>query len=290
MSDLWKNVFIVILSVFFTFLVEQYRYSEQNEILKLDVHASFEPDYLSKPKFPNANVKLSVDGSDKEKLGLYEISIVNFTSNNYKDIPIHISVKPDNPDEFKVLSYFAVGEKGMEDLVSEVKPMRFDGKSYRFSYVASTLNRAEKDEVGLALSLLFEGNKQPSLKVVANGVNTREFSWNNSPEKSKVERNAFYILIGLLVGIIIVTWIIVGPIMSVLIRPLDRKSDKKFAKSIFDAIRDENLQSQLSDQQLKEFVAQMLHSQRKATWDARTPIGKWSLGLREPRFSDYLLN
>ena len=77
MSGLWKNIFIVILSVLLTFLVEEYRYSEKNEIKKLDVHASFEPDYLSKPKFPNADVKLSIDGSDKEKIGMYEVSIAD---------------------------------------------------------------------------------------------------------------------------------------------------------------------------------------------------------------------
>ena len=80
-----------------------------------------------------------------------------------------------------------------------------------------------------------------------------------------------------------------NPIISILLRPLDRKIDRKDAKSLFDAMRNEKLQKEITDQELKDYVAKILYAQRKATWDTRSLIGKWAVGFREPQRIDFTI-
>ncbi len=289
MLGLWKNIVVAALSVFLTFLAQQYYHHDQNSIKKLDVYTKFDPEYLSKPKFSQAKVKLTVDKTEKEKIGLYEILLVNFTNQHFKDLSVTISITPKTKNDFKIISHFATGENGIDHLVKEIQPMSFDGKSYIFTYSISTMNRAEKDEVGMNLSVLFEGDKEPELKVVPNGVKTRDFSWNNSPKRKKVQRNAIYLLIAVFAGVIVIFLAVIGPIVSLILAPLDRRSDKKYAQSIFDSIKKEGLYNDIEDQQIKKNIAKVLYRQRKNAWESKSLLDKWLVGLREPKRDDYLL-
>ncbi|MGM0609262.1 MAG: hypothetical protein ACQESP_12710 [Candidatus Muiribacteriota bacterium] len=108
MNDFVKNTIVALISVVLTFFIQQYYYSKTNEIKKLDVHQSFNPNFLSKPKFPNSNIELKIDGIDKSRLGLFEVSLLNYSNSTYNDIPIHIKITPENTDEFKVITYYAI--------------------------------------------------------------------------------------------------------------------------------------------------------------------------------------
>ncbi len=45
----------------------------------------------------------------------------------------------------------------------------------------------------------------------------------------------------------------------------------------------------MSDQELADYVAQVLYNQRQEKWQNMTIIGRWSLGLIEPNRDDYLI-
>ncbi|MCX6052373.1 MAG: hypothetical protein NTZ60_07640 [Campylobacterales bacterium] len=289
MNDFMKNTIVALISIALTFFIQQYYYSKTNEIKKLDVHQSFNPNFLSKPKFPNSNIELKIDGIDKSRLGLFEVSLLNYSNSTYNDIPIHIKITPENTDEFKVVTHYATGEDNILDLVKELKPVSFDGKTYLFSYQVSTLNRTEKEDLGFTLSMLFEGNKQPKIDVVAKGINTQAFAWEHSPDQQNLITKALVLLAVLLLILLILVVFVVGPFISWISRPFDRKSDKTYARKVYETITDENLLPDYDDNKMKLFVQQMLFKQRLRDWNSKSKISKWSLGMRGPLEEDFLI-
>jgi len=289
MNDFVKKTILVLISVALTFFIQQYYYSKTNEIKKLDVHQSFNPNFLSKPKFPNSNIELKIDGIDKSRLGLFEVSLLNYSNSTYNDIPIHIKITPENTNEFKVITYYATGENNIPDLVKELKPVSFDGKTYLFSYQVSTLNRTEKEDIGFKLSMLFEGSKQPKIDVVAKGISTRAFAWENSPYQQNLTTKALVLLVVFLLIFLILMVLIIGPFMSWVSRPFDRKSDKTYARKVYETIKEENLLPDHDDNQIKTFIQQMLFKQRLKNWNSKSKISKWSLGMRSPQEEDFLI-
>jgi len=275
MPEWIKNLAIALVSIFVTYLVQQYTYLEKNKIKKLDVYTKFNSNFISKPKFPNSNIKLLIDDIEKSKLGLYEISLLNYSNSTLKDMPIHIKLTPENVNEFKVLTYYATGEKNIDSLVKEIKPTSFDGTSYLFSYNIETLNRTDKDNSAFTLNILFEGKKEPTIEVVAIGINTQKFSWEHSPFQQNITKKAIILLISLILLFILLFIFIIGPLIAFLTKPFDRKSDKAYAKKIYETIVNENLLEEFNESKQKLFVQNMLFKQRMAIWDSNTKLSKW---------------
>ena len=293
MKDTWKSILVAAFTAIFAFAGSYYLYSEQLKISKLDIHKNFEGSYFSKPKFPSDNIVLTVNKEEKDKIGLFEISLVNYTTKDYLDIPINIKVTPKNKNEFKVLAYSAVGQNDVYDLVEESKEMAFDGSSYNFSYKISTINRTDKSDYGMQLRILFEGSEEPEVHVVAKGVGIRDFDINNSPYQKDINIKASLLGVGIIIGIILFMFIlmtlILGPLISMLTRKLDIKNRKKFAQELFDAIKNNNLQPGKTDLEIANFVADMLFQRQCEWWRKKTIIGKWSLGLIAPHRNDHLV-
>ena len=293
MNDTWKSLLVAALSAILAFAGSYYLYSEQLKISKLDLHKNFEGSYFSKPKFPSDDIILTVNKEEKDKLGLFQISLVNYTTKDYLDIPINIKVTPKNKNEFKLLAYSAVGQNEVYDLVEESKKMVFDGSSYNFSYKVSTINRTEKSDYGMQLRMLFEGTEEPEVDIVAKGVGIRDFDVNNSPYQKGINIKAAFlgvaIIVGLILSMFVLMILILGPIISIFTRKLDIKIRKKYAQEIFDAIKNNNLQPGKTDLEISNFVAEMLFQRQYEWWCKKTPIGKWSLGLIEPERSDHLV-
>jgi hypothetical protein len=293
MNQTWKNILVAALSAIFAFAGSYYIYSEQLKISKLDLHKDFDENYFSKPKFPSSDIILTVDTEEKEKLGLFQVSLVNYTTKDYLDIPIKIKITPKKVTEFKILAHSAVGQDEVSDLVVATKDMDFDGSSYNFSYEVSSINRTERSEYGMQLRILFEGTEEPKVSVVAKGVGVRDFDVNNSPYQKSVNIKAAFLGIGLILGIgvgmFILMVLILGPLISVFTKSLDVKSRKKYAKELFKVIKDNNLQPNKSDDDIANFVADMLYHRQCEWWNNKTPIGKWSLGLIGPDRNDHLV-
>lgn len=286
-SEVWKNIIVAVVSFLLAILGQQYFFNKQNEIQKIDIHTSFDNNYLSKPKFPDSKVEIKVDGKTKESIGLLEVSLVNFSNNSFKDIPIIIEVKPKKGDSFTYLSHFAHGEKSIKDLVKETKPYELDNGVYRFAYKAISLNRNEEANVSMKLGVLFEGQEEPDVVVSAVGINTREFNIENSPARAKVQRDAFFLLVAIIIGFFALFFIVLGPIISRLTSPLDRKNDKRYSKQIYDVLKAEPHYSSLSETQLKQHVADFLYKRQLNWWVTKSKFGKWLLGMREPQPEDY---
>lgn len=287
MSDVWKNILVAIMSFLLAIVGQQYFFDKQNEIQKIDIHTSFDSNYLSKPKFPDTKVEIKVDGNTKEAIGLLEISLVNFSNKVFTDVPIIIEVKPRKNDSFIYLSHFALGDKDIKELVEETKPYEFENGVHRFSYKAKSLNRSEEADIGMKLGILFEGQQEPEVVVSVIGLNTRDFNIEHSPARSKVQRDAFFIIVMLVIGLFAFTFIIFGPIISRLSSPLDRKNNKQYASQIFEVLRADPQYRSLSDEDLKVHIEGFLYKRQIIWWNAKSWLGKWSLGMREPQSSDY---
>lgn len=287
MSDVWKNIVVAVVSFLLAIIGQQYFFNKQNEIQKIDVHTNFDSNYLSKPKFPDSKVEIKVDGNTKESIGILEVSLVNFSNQTFKDVPIIIEITPRRGDSFSYLSHFAHGEKGMRDLVEIAKPYEFINGTHRFFYTVKSLNRSEEANIGMKLGILFEGEQEPEVTVSAVGLNTRDFDMAHSPARSKVQRDALLIIIVFIVGLFAFTFAIFSPIMSRLMSPLDLKSNKKYARQIFDILRAESYYSSMSDNDLKNHVSDILYKRQYNWWNEKSWLGKWSLGMRAPEPSDY---
>ncbi|AXB33879.1 hypothetical protein DSB67_21010 [Vibrio campbellii] len=287
MSELWKNLVVATVSFLLAIVGQQYFFGKQTEIPKIDVHTNFDSNYMSKPKFPDTKVEIKVNDKAKESIGLFEISLVNFSDKAFKDIPIIIEVKPKKGESFIHLSHFAHGEKEMKELVKETKPYELENGSYRFSYNAVSINRTEKSEVAMRLGILFEGQSEPDVVVSGPGFNTRVFDIENSPARSEMQKNTVLLFIAILLGMVAFTLMIFGPVISLLSSPIDRKSDKRYAKQIFDVLRSGDVYDQMSDDELKSHVADFLYRRQINWWDTKSTLGKWFLGMREPKTSDY---
>lgn len=291
MRDIGRNIIIALISVALTLMGNYFYDSSKNAIKKLDIHTNFDPEYISKPNFPDSKIEFKVDDIEKNKLGRLDISILNYTESNFKDLPIRIKITPVKPSDFKIIAYSVVGEKELTDLVIKDKDMEFNGTSYFFSYTAKSLNREEKKDYGMQLRVLFEGNTEPVIDVIPSGVSTREFDYDNSPYQNEIAWKATWLGLGVLIlsltAIFIFTWLILGPVISRLTQKMDVKSRKKYARYIFNAIKKDNLQPNMNDQELANYVAQVLYNERQERWQNMSLVGKWSLGLIEPNRDDY---
>ncbi|MDN3402061.1 MULTISPECIES: hypothetical protein [Pseudoalteromonas] len=289
---MWKNILVAALSALFTFAGSYYFYSESLAISKLDLHKDYDDNYFSKPKFPSDDIILTVNKIEKEKIGLLQISLLNYTAKDYLDIPINFKLTPKELSNFKVLAYSVVGHGDVNDLVKEPKKMEFDGNSFNFSFKVSAINRTEKSDYGIQLRILFEGTEEPNIRAFAKGVGIRDFDINNSPYQETISKKSLLIFIGALVCFCLVMFImmifILNPVMSIMTRKSDIKSRQKYAESLFLAIKKENLLPGKTDPQIAEFIADMLHRRQCEWWDKRSPIAKWSLGLMAPERKEHL--
>lgn len=298
MNQTWKNILVPVLTAIVTATVtvaisSYYKQSEQLKISKLDLQKYFDENYFSKPKFPSSDIILTVDTDEKEKLGLLQVSLFNYTTKDYSEIPINIKITPKNVSEFKILAHSAVGQDEISDLVVATKDMDFDGSSYNFSYEVLSINRAERDEYGMQLRILFEGTEEPKVSVVPNGVGIRDHDLNNSPYQKSMDINTTFlgigVTVGFVLGIVILVMLILLPLTSIFTKNIDVKNRKKYAKGFFNVIKNKKLQLNKSDSDIANFVADLLHYDRCQWWNKKTPIAKWILGLTAPDRDDYLV-
>lgn len=287
MSDVWKNIVSVAVSFLLGTSYQNYLFDKQNEIQKIDIHTNFDSSYLSKPKFPDSKVEIKVDGKTKESIGILEVSLINFSNNVFTDVPIIIEVTPEKGSSFSYLSHFAHGEKGMKDLVEPTRPYEFTNGTHRFFYKAKSLNRSEDADIGMKLGVLFEGEKEPDIKVSAVGLSTRDFDIDNSPARAKVERETLIAVIIFIVGVLIFALGIFSPILYRLTSPLDRKREKKYAREVFDVLRVDSYYSSMSDDDLKQHVSEFLYKRQYNWWSAAPWLIKWHFGMRAPELNDY---
>jgi len=293
MNELVKNILIALFSFLLAFIGQYYYFEKQYEIQELDIHTQFTTDYIAKPNFPNSNIEFKINGIEKDKVGLLTISILNYSSKNYLDIPVNIKITPKKMSDFNILAYSAVGEKEMTDLVSEIKPISIDKRSYNFSYKVRSINREYKNNYGMQLKVIFEGDTEPQIDVIGKGVGTRKYDSNNSPYQQELEWKAEWMAIGVFLILIVLTfvfvWLILSPIIARLTKKWDRKNNQKYAKEIFDSIKIDNLKQGSTDQELSSFVANMLYKRQLFLWNKKTSIGKWSLGYIQPELSDFTI-
>jgi hypothetical protein len=291
MNDIWKNLIIAVISFLLAFIGQYYYYQDQLEIKQLDVHKHFDPNFIAKPKFPDSKIEFKIDGNEKDEVGKLNISIVNYSTKAFEDLPIKIKITPEDTNNFKVLTYSAVGEKEVSGLIKEDQKMTFDGNSYTFSYTVSTVNREEQNNYSLQLRILFEGNEEPNVDVVAKGVGTRDYDETNSPHQKSISWKAAWLAIGLFIlvlsGIFIVTWLIIGPIISLATQNMELNRCKKYATQLIEAIRAENLHPELDDVQLSNHVAKMLYARQLIWWNNQSGLRKWSFGFVAPKSDDY---
>jgi len=288
MSDLWKNLTVAIVSFLLAILGQQYFFNKDNEIQYLDIYTSFDNNYISKPKFPDSKVTIIVDRKTKESIGLFEIALVNFSNEVYKNIPIIIEVKPKKGDSFTYLSHFAHGEKEMKELVEETKPYEFDNGIHRFSLKAKSLNRTETPKAAaLKLGILFEGEHEPEVSISAVGLSTRYYDPGHSPVHSKVQRDAVLITIAFILVIFIFLFTVLMPILSRLLSPFDRRNEKKYARQLFDVLENDPKYTSMSEEELKEHIANFLYKIRINWWNSKSLLTKWTFGMREPQQDDY---
>jgi hypothetical protein len=292
MTETGKILFSAFISAVLSLGASYFIYADQIEISELDLNVEFNPTYFSKPEFPKNDIALMIDKGKKEKVGIYQISIVNFSKKELLDIPISIKVTPPNPSKFIVLAHSAVGDKGIANIVSESKEMHFDGKSYNFEYTIGSLNRKESEEPGFQLKILFEGDEKPELSVVPKGIGVRDYSPDNKPNQTSntVFRVLFSLIlfVVMLVAILAFVFFIFSPIFSHATQKWDIKIRNNYAKSIYNSIKSANLRNDLTDEQLVDFVADLLHQNRLDQWNLSSKIWKWSQGLIEPVRSDYI--
>ncbi|WP_418186414.1 hypothetical protein [Aliarcobacter lanthieri] len=287
MNELYKGIILAVITAILTFLGSYFLYFQELKIEKLDLNKDFETNYFSKPKFLSNEIKLLVNGEEKNQLGIMKISLLNFTTKNFSDIPIKIRITPKNKEQFKILAYSAVGEKEFYNNINEDKKMYSEEGTYYFSYVVSSLNRVDKPEYGLQLRILFEGNEEPKVDISAKNVSIQDFDISHSPYYKELNFKIPFFAILFIVCVLIFTILVVGPIISLLSKKSDLKRKKKYAEEIFNALKQNAFLENKSDEELKDFVAKILYTQQIELWNKKKFWDKWSVGMISPKIDDY---
>jgi len=287
MSDFWKNGILMVVSVILTFFATYYFFYEENKIKKIDVYQTFNPSFLSKPKFPKSNIKLIINGKKKTKIGLLQISFINYSNSTFTKLPVRIKLTTEDEKDFKVLTHYAVGEKDMSNLVKEIKPMVDKNNNYLFSYEIATLNRTEEKDLGFVLSILFEGNKKPQVDIVLDGISTQNFAWNHSPTQQNNLIKVIVLLVLFIILFLLLMIFIISPIMSKLEKSSNKKRSIKYAKRVYETLIEENYLNEKTEEEKKEFIQDLLYQANLKSWNKKTKIGKWMLGMITPQKDDY---
>lgn len=291
MNGIWKIVLSCILSAILTAIAAYWIHLEQIKVPKLDVATKFESNYFSNPKFPNDKIRLIVNKTEQEAIGIMYVSLVNFSTKELVDLPVSIIIEPHNVGGFEVLAYSAVGENEAPELVEETKKMVFDEGVYRFSYKAKAINRIDEPDYGFQLRILFKGKDEPNVKVSTAGIDTREYDEGNKPSSTKdtIKNTSMFILMMavFLVLVIIFTWLIFMPIASLLSHKWDVDLRKKRAAKLFDVIKSSGLNPELNDEQLKDYVTEILYQERLQYWNASSAIVKWTSAMIPPNKEEH---
>lgn len=291
MNGIWRVVFSCTLTAIFTAVIGYLLYLEQVKVPKLDIHKKFESNYFSKPKFPNDEVRLIVNNVEKEKIGIMYVSLVNFSTKDLLDLPVTIIIEPENVEQFKVLAHSAVGEHETTGSVIQTKKMVFDGNKYYFNFIAQAINRVDGPDPGLQLRLLFEGTEEPKVKVSAIGIDTREYDIDNSPSSSRdsIKTTSWLVLfmLSFVLIVIVVTGMFIMPAVSLFSHKSDVKFRKKRATALFHIIKENNLNPELDDEKLINYVTELLYQERLRNWNGLSIILKWTSAMIPPNKEDH---
>lgn len=289
MFRLKKIVFTLALMIL-PLLIQRYWILNDNEIKKIDIYEKFNPTFLTKPKVIGDNIQITVNEKKISKMGLFEISLINYTDVVFKKIPIIIKVTPTDKDKFHIITHYAVGEKNLSDLTKEIKPLEFDGENYIFSYEVETLNRTEKNQIGFTLNILCESDQKPKVEVFISGADTREFSWDHSPYQQDLTWKVVMLSIFALLFAIFILVFVFFPLLSFSTKRWEKKNDQKYAKSLYTTILDNNLISSLTDREKKLFIQELLFKRKYKMWEQQSPIKRWIDGMSEPKIEDYKID
>lgn len=292
MNGIWKLLFSCVLTALLTAISGYWLYLKQIEVPKLDVHTRYDSNYFSKPKFPDDQIKLIVNDSEKEKIGLLSVSLVNYSTKDLSDLSFTISLKLQQKNNFKVLAYSAVGQNDTPDKVDEIKKMIFDGDTYRFNYKASSINRVDEPDYGFQLRVLYEGEGEPQIQVSADGISTREYSDSHNRSKNQDSLKVTFLGVGLalviLIAAVAVVSLFIAPIISLLTHKWDVRFRQKRATDVYNVIKTNSLLPSLSDQQLKEHVADLLYQERLHYWDSQSMLSRWTQAMIRPERSEHI--
>jgi cell division protein FtsL len=291
-----KNTIIsCIITAALALLVGYILHLQVNKINKLDKHINYDNNYIAKPKFPNSKIELKVDTIDIEKLGILSVYLVNFSSKDFENQRLRIRVTPDN-DEFEMLSYSARGQNSeygvIKDNLEDGKVAKVDD-SYEFDFTVEFINRTDALEEGFLLNILYTGslNDAPLVTVTGKGIQTRKYEESNRPNEPFIQITRYSVVFAaVIIAIVVIVFfmlLFVNPIMSFLGQKNEIKRNKRYATQLIEAINDEGLLNEYSEEKIKDFIACMLHKRQQNWFEKQPLILKWSNANINPKKSDY---
>lgn len=290
MRDFLKNMLLLGIGAIFTFLVQYYS-TYENQILYLDYKIEQNIGFLSKPNLPDHDVKIMVDDKVTETLSKFTISIFNYSDKDYSNVPIYINIITKDGKKPLAVGEYAVGENGIPETIkkiSNLEPIR--GKDVvRYGYTLSSVNRTEKLSPVFQANFLIEGNEALDIEVSTNytGLKIREFDYNHIPYFKSFKRKQLVISIAIIV-IFILIYLIVIVVIGRLINLLPRKKKIKQVRELIDVLSPNSFISQLSEDQRKVLIADILYQQDKNKWNRTNKLVRWLRGEKEPDRNQYI--
>lgn len=291
-----KNTIIsCIITAALSLLIGYFLHLQINKINKLDMHINYDNNYIAKPKFPNSKIELKVDTVDIEKLGILSVYLVNFSNKDFEDQKLRIRVTPDNND-FEMLSYSARGQNSeygvIKDNLKDTDIVKVNS-SYEFDFTVEFINRTDALEEGFLLNILYKGSLKdiPTVTVTGKGVQTRKYEESNRPNEPFIQITRFSVilagLIAAVVAIVLFMLLFINPVVSFFGQKNEVKRNKRYANQLLAAINDEGLLNEYTDEQIKGFIARMLHKRQYHWFEKQPLILKWSNANIKPKLSDY---
>ncbi|WP_229625269.1 hypothetical protein [Vibrio parahaemolyticus] len=293
MGEFKKIIISCVITAVLSFFVAFFFWSKGNERTLLDVATFFEPDFISKPVFPHNDISLSVDGVEHEKLGLMNISVVNFSNKDFSDLPITVKIKSHESSEFQILAASGFGTDGTPELVKLTRE-HSKGNVQQYEFIVSTLSRVEgKKDYGFQLRLLIKGESEsePEVKVIPKGVSTRKYSEKNSPEYNDEFRTklfyAFCFSVLLIIITAIITIFVILPISSLLTKSSTKEYYKRRVNSYYDVVKNQNLCPESDDSQIKALVSNLYYYDRLKFWENQNWFMRFSQAFIKPEKQDF---
>lgn len=284
-----KQILIsIILTGLVSFLIQQNAYLIENKIQMLDMHTEINENYLSKPNFPKSNIELKVDGVNKDQLGLLTISFFNYSKKNLSKSSVRIIVTPDDIKDFDLVSYFAVGEKQIPNLLKEVEKVEFNGQSFIFNYEIDFINRTDKIDYSIQLKIMYEGSNDINVEAVAEGIGIRKYNKNNMPYNRKTNIQAILLLLSMFLVIISIS-IISSFIYSKLFRGSKQKLLNNELNKIYKIMRNDLKYTEISDDELKKRVSNLEYKKDLFDWNNKSKFSKFLDGFYSPDNRNYTL-
>lgn len=271
-------------------ILQQYYFTYESQIQYLDYKIEQNIGFLSKPSFPDHDVKIMVDDNVTETLSKLTIAIFNYSDKDYSNVPIYISIITKDGKKPLVVGEYAVGENGIPETVKKISNLEpIHGKDVvRYGYTLYSVSRTEKLSPVFQANFLIEGKEALEIEVYTNytGLKIRGFDYNHIPYFKSLKRKQFIITIGI-IAIFILIYLIVIIVIGWLINLLPRKKKIKQVRELTDSISQNSFISKLSEEQRRDLIADILYWQDKNKWGRKSKLSRWLSGEKEPDRSQY---